>query len=129
MLDRSSWALFDAEIGRWRDAGRLVDFWWRDDDAFRMDPAASRLVALAADSGVPLALAVVPQAAESSAFGTLNPIVTVIQHGVDHKNRSIAGEKKNEFPASESPRAAVDRLCDGLRRLQETAPYRAIPVL
>ena len=129
MLERSSWALFEAEIGRCRDAGRRVDFWWRDDDAFRMDPAVSRLAALAADSGVPLALAVVPQATESSAFEALNQMVTVIQHGVDHKNRAVAGEKKNEFPAIESPGTAVVRLCDGLRRLHASAPHRVIPVL
>jgi hypothetical protein len=94
-----------------------------------MDAAVSRLISLAVDTDVPLALAVVPQAAEPSAFIATNPVVTVIQHGVDHRNRSMAGEKKNEFPASEAPLAAVTRLCDGLRMLEEAAPQRVIPVL
>ena len=45
-----AWRKFDDEIARWRDAGRPVEFWWRDDDAVRPAPELARLLELAAQT-------------------------------------------------------------------------------
>lgn len=124
-----AWWDFDAEIARWRDSGRTVEFWWRDDDAARPAPALARLLDLAAATGVPLALAVVPAASVSDLFAEMGAGVSVIQHGVDHRNRAAAGEKKTEFPESEPADAALARLAAGRARLESLAGARSIAVL
>lgn len=121
-------ALFD-EIARWRDAGRTVEFWWRDDDAARADPVLSRLVALAQKMSIPLALAAIPAQAERNAFEGLGQFVSVMQHGTDHVNRAASGEKKTEFPAAEPVPMALGRLDAARVQLESIAGDRFLPVL
>jgi hypothetical protein len=124
-----AWRAFSDELARWRDAGRTVDFWWRDDDAARPDPALARLLALAQRTSVPLALAVIPLQCEQEIFETLGPNVSILQHGTDHRNRAAAGEKKTEFSATERPIAAIARLAAAKERLSLLARARFLPVL
>lgn len=112
-----SWRAFEDELARWRAAGREVEFWWRDDDAGRPTPALARLLGLAAASGVPLALAVVPAEADADLFAGLPSGVEVLQHGVDHGNRAAAPAKKAEFAAAEPVDSALRRLAAGQARL------------
>jgi predicted glycosyltransferase len=111
------WAAFLDEIARWTDAGRVVDLWWRDDDACRADPALTRLVDLSAAAQVPLALAVIPQGVQAAVLVQDARWIRVLQHGADHMQRAAAGEKKNEFPASEPVEAALGRLQAGYARI------------
>ena len=124
-----AWRVLSEEIARWRDAGRSVEFWWRDDDAARPGPALERLLALSARSGVPLALAVVPAQADPAIFSRLDNSVSVIQHGTDHANRAASGEKKTEFPASEPPERALARLDAARKRLAAQAGDRFLAIL
>jgi hypothetical protein len=124
-----AWRELTEELARWRDGGRVAEFWWRDDDAARPDPALARLCALSAQSTVPLALAVVPMDSGPALLGVLRETVTVIQHGTDHRNRAGASEKKTEFPAAEFPQAAVARLAGARERLASWAGSRFVPVL
>jgi len=124
-----AWQDFYGEIAQWRDIGQTVDFWWRDDDACRPDPALTRLVGLANSSGVPLALAVIPADMQTAAFEPGNSLLTLLQHGVDHRNRAAAGDKKTEFPASELLATALTRLSDGYAKLQQITGLCALPVL
>lgn len=124
-----AWRAFAGELARWRDAGRTVEFWWRDDDAARPGAALARLLALAADEGVPLALAVVPGEADPALFEGLAPGVDILQHGSDHRNRAASGEKKTEFPASEPANSALARLAAGRSRLDALAGERSLAVL
>ena len=123
------WRAFADELARWRDAGRAVEFWWRDDDAARPDPALSRLLALAQETSTPLALAVVPLQAVKEAFEGIGSMVSVLQHGTDHRNRAEAGGKKTEFPVSEAPGEALARLRSARERLTSLAQARFCPVL
>jgi hypothetical protein len=125
----AAWQSFSDELARWRDAGRAVAFWWRDDDAARPAPALARLLALAQSTSTPLALAMIPLAAERDAFEDIGAGVAVLQHGSDHRNRAAAGEKKTEFPAAESATAAVARLVAARDRLSALAGSRLLPVL
>lgn len=124
-----AWRVLAAEIGRWRDAGRIVDFWWRDDDATNLTPALARMLALAAETEIPLALAVIPEGADPALFSVLGSGIDVLQHGVDHRNRAAQGEKKTEFPAKEPGEAALARLAEGKRRLAALAGNRSLDVL
>lgn len=126
---KAAWRTLLDEIERSRDAGRPVEFWWRDDDAARPDPALERLLALAQASAVPLALAVIPARAEASAFSRLAGSVSILQHGSDHRNRAAAGEKKCEFAGAEAPAAVIARLANARSRLSAILGSRALPVL
>ena len=125
----AAWQLFFDEISRCEDAGCAVEFWWRDDDAARPDPALSRLVALAQKMSVPLALAAIPQQSEKETFENIGPFVSILQHGTDHANRAPPGEKKTEFAASEPPAEAIARLAAARRQLEMKAGKHFLPVL
>lgn len=124
-----AWQAFGDELERWSDAGRIAEFWWRDDDATRPDPALDRLLALAERARAPLALAVIPGAAEAGIFAAMGPMVSVIQHGGDHRNRAAAGAKKTEFPAGGEAGEAIARLAAGRERLEALAGARMVAAL
>ena len=124
-----AWEALVEEIGRWRNAGNVADFWWRDDDAGPPSIALGRLLGLASRTSVPLAVAAIPSIAEPAAFAEIDSEVAVIQHGVDHENRARASEKKTEFPAAEPFEQALCRLVEGRRQLEIAAGERCIPVL
>jgi len=123
------WRAFADELARWREAGRVAEFWWRDDDAARPDPALARLLALAHRTATPLALAVIPLQAGREVFEGLADGVCVIQHGADHRDRAGAQDKKTEFPAGEPVPAALARLTAARERLAARAQSRFVPVL
>ena len=125
----SAWQSFADELSRWRDCGRVADFWWRDDDATRPSAALTRLTALSVQAQVPLGLAVIPDGAEPAIFEDLGAGIAVLQHGVDHRNRAAAGEKTTEFPATELRDSALHRIATGRARLQALAGARLLPVL
>ena len=122
-----SWRELEEEFARWRDGGRSVDFWWRDDDATAPSKALERLSRLSKASQVPLALAVIPLNALPELFQGFE--ATVLMHGTDHRNRAAAGEKKTEFAAAESQGEALARLAAARERLARLAGERFLPVL
>lgn len=124
-----AWRSLADELARWRDAGRPLELWWRDDDAAQPIAALARLLALAERSRVPLALAVVPLHAEPGRFPDLGRNVSVLQHGTDHLNRAAAGEKKTEFPAAEPAQSALERLSRAREHLRSLAGERFLAVL
>jgi hypothetical protein len=109
-------------------AGRMATLWWRDDDAVAPTPQLDRLLRLAGE--VPLALAVVPAAAQPELAASLadRPQVAVLQHGWRHCNHGGDG-KKSEFPAGRDPAAVGGELAAGRDRLQALFGERALPVL
>lgn len=125
----AAWHEFFAEIGRWTDAGRIVEFWWRDDDAARPEQPLERLLDLAAHWSMPLALAVIPARADPALFTMLPDGIDVLQHGADHANRAAVGEKKTEYPEHESIEVAMARLADARQRLATLAGVRSLAVL
>ncbi len=125
----STWRGFEEDLARRRDAGRATVFWWRDDDAGGPTAEIGRLLELSAVAAVPLALAVVPEAAQPALFRMLHARVAVLQHGTDHRNRAGPGEKKTEFPAAEPEEKALARIAATRARLESIAGAWLIPVL
>jgi hypothetical protein len=123
------WNDFSVELSLWRDSGQVVDFWWRDDDASRPNPALDRLYDLAARTDIPLGLAVVPESAEAAAFNQLPQNVTVLQLGADHHSRAAQAEKKTEFSADEPIPLALERLIAGRKKLEDLVRDQLLPVL
>ena len=123
------WLALEQEVAQWRDLGRPVDLWWRDDDACTATPELARLLGLTRETGVPLALAVIPMGARAEAFHGMAPQVEVLQHGADHLNRGGTQGKKTEFPLSEPAKEAIQRLIEGRRQLKQLFGERALAVL
>ena len=94
----STWEDLSAELDLWADAGEVAAFWWRDDDATEQTPALDRLLALRQETGVPIAIAVVPANAQT-ALGALlsDEKIDVMQHGYAHLNHRDASKKKAEL--------------------------------
>lgn len=118
-----AWRGFAEEVAR-----RKPLFWVRDDDAVALTPALARLLSLARENTVPLALAVIPDLAEPDLFGRIGE-AAVLQHGCDHRNRAAPGEKKTEFPADESMPEALDRLRLAHERLAAMGGSKVLPVV
>jgi len=127
MID--SWRSLLDELARWADAGHTADFWWRDDDATAPTAPVLRLLALSNATRVPLALAVIPHDAQAGLLGANDAWVTLLQHGVAHRNLAQPGDKKTEFPAVEPTSEALGRLAHGRARLAVLFGHRALPVL
>lgn len=127
----ASWDDLARECDAWAAQDRIVEMWWRDDDAVADTPDLRRLLALAAGRAA-LALAVIPApltpglpAALAQAGGEIG----VLQHGFDHRNRAGTGAKKSEFPASRPAAEVADALARGRQRLGEEFGPRFRPVL
>ena len=75
------WDALEAELDLWQSAGRTATFWWRDDDAIAWTPALERLLELAEDT--PIAIAVIPGNAETGLAEPLLRVPTVTVSVVD----------------------------------------------
>lgn len=122
-----SWRALEEELATWRDAGRPVEFWWRDDDATEPTPPVQQLLRLSEKSGVPLALAVIPLTAKAELFHGIR--ARVLMHGTDHRNRAGAQDKKTEFPVAEPDAELAQRLARARERLAGLAGAAFLPVL
>jgi len=126
-LDVFAWPLLAAELRHWSREGRRPQLWWRDDDAQALTPALVELLACVTRDAIPLALAVIPEGADPSlaVFLRTQPLVCVMQHGLDHVN---AGPPSR--PAQFAPEAPVAQVAARLRRgwAQLAAFDRRLPV-
>lgn len=126
------WAALEAELDAWAAAGRSARIWWRDDDAVADAPALRRLLDLAAAQGAPLALAVIPAAAEDSLAALLDghtADTAVLQHGFAHRDHAAPGGKKCELVDPDSRPAVLDELRRGRDGLAARFGRRFLPVL
>jgi hypothetical protein len=130
----AGWLDLVNELDRWAEAERVATLWWRDDDAVAPSSRLDRLVSLAGD--IPVALAVIPAVVKPelavwlscSAQSVRAARLAVLQHGWRHANHS-AGGKKSEFPAERSCEDMTSDLAAGRARLTALFGTRALPVL
>jgi hypothetical protein len=130
--DADAWAALDQELAQWRAAGRIATLWWRDDDAEDATENLDRLLDLAAETGLPLALAIIPAratAALAARLDGLGPAVGVLQHGYAHTNHAAAGEKKCELGRERPYMGTLGDLATGRMALESLFGARALPVL
>lgn len=127
------WSDLADELDRWGEAGRVATLWWRDDDAAAASGRLDRLLSIAGN--VPVALAVIPATAGpglaarlAPASRSTRPPTQVLQHGWRHANHAVDG-KKSEFPAERSRAAVTSDLADGRARLTALFGSRALAVL
>lgn len=127
----SVWAQLHDELEAWDAAGQSACFWWRDDDAVEPTPALERLLALAAERGTPLCLAVVPTAARPELAAALrqSPETAVAVHGYAHVNHAAACERKAEFGPQRPLEPMLAELAEGRARLEALFGNTLRPIL
>lgn len=119
-----------AALDRWAAAGRQARFWLRDDDAVVPTPALDRLLALGANHGVPLTLAVIPQPTGQALADRLAGLdVEVAVHGWSHADHAAQGRKSCELGPERPAPVVLTQLAAGLAQLRRLHGARAVPVL
>ncbi len=127
----SSWQALAEEAARWRDAGRIAELWWRDDDAIDVGPSLDRLVDLVRETQMPLALAVVPAQATAALADRVagEPGIDVLQHGYAHANHAVAPEKNVELGVQRPAMMTLGELATGWMALERLFGDRALAVM
>lgn len=125
---KADWTPLTAELAQWRRAGLSLPLWWRDDDAVAATPALERLALLAADTGMPLHLAVIPNLVEPSLVVALEECAALIPvvHGWRHTSHAPVGEKNAEFGHIRD--GAEEELRDALSVLHSSFGKRLLPL-
>ena len=127
----SGWSDFEDEVARWRDGGRDVELWWRDDDAADVGPALERLLSIHRRTAMPLSLAVVPAKATPALAARLatEPGIDLLQHGYSHTNHAPAQDKKIELGTHRPAMLVVGDLGTGWMAMERLFGDRPLPVL
>ena len=114
-----NWNELEAELAAWEQAGLTLPLWWRDDDAVAPTPQLTRMMALAADLGLPVHLAVIPAQAQPQLVDVIvgDPLVIPVVHGWSHQNHASPDAKKCEFGNDRSLAALEDDARRGLVKL------------
>jgi hypothetical protein len=127
----SNWKELEEEAAHWAEGGRSADLWWRDDDAEDASPELDQLIALHRDSGVPLALAVVPARAGQALADRLagEPGIDLLQHGYAHVNHGVPADKKIELGPQRPAMLVLGELGTGRLALERLFGNRPLAVL
>lgn len=125
------WEPLKSELDRWYKAGKVADFWLRDDDAVSPTLALAQLRDLSVRHSVPVTLAVIPEHTGHSLAEYLNDwsLATVAVHGWSHTNFASEHEKKQELGEHRPIAVITAELKAGLNRLAALHDGRFVPVL
>jgi len=131
MTGSDIWQPLHDELDRWRDANLTVELWLRDDDAFRPSPRLDRLIALTAEFGIPVALAIVPKQAKLPLAKrlALETHIHPVVHGWSHVNHAPLWQKKQELGPHRPRHVVLNDLTRGFARLSEFHGERLVPML
>ena len=95
----TDWSPLTSELARWRDEGRSLPLWWRDDDAVENTPALQTLLNIAQDLTLPVHVAVIPKPAKQTLADACaaTPWAIPVVHGRTKESRvwSPAGASAN----------------------------------
>ncbi|MCJ8297541.1 MAG: polysaccharide deacetylase family protein [Pseudomonadales bacterium] len=126
----SSWQALSEEINQWPMS---VQFWWRDDDAVADSEPLQKMLQLAKSYDIAVHLAVIPNLLETSLdvvkHSDNQPFCYVLQHGVEHKNFALQGQRKIELGGSQDLLALQQNLGAGQRLLQQTFVDQYLSIL
>lgn len=119
------------ELDRWRQAGKVAQFWLRDDDAVEPTVALDRLLNISAAFSVPLTLAVIPAHTGVALVERLQPepLCSVAVHGWSHRNHAGPDEKKQELGQHRPAADVLDELKRGFDQLAALYGEQFVPML
>jgi hypothetical protein len=127
----SAWDDLDRELDAWQTAGEHATLWWRDDDACSDTPALQRLLHIARENDVWVALAAIPAKADATLVDAIGASAhaTIIQHGYAHANHQPTGERAAELGSQRSIAECIEELGTGRVALQRRFGSRFHAVL
>jgi hypothetical protein len=110
--------------------GRVVTFWWRDDDAIVATPQLDRLLAIARAMQASVAIAAIPARIEPSLPARIRdePGSRVLVHGLHHLSHAKPGQKPAEFGDDRPVSALEGDARDGLAQARAVAGDLLLPV-
>ncbi len=125
------WQPLRAELVRRAEAKDDVCLWLRDDDAVTPAAALQKLVDLAGDFAVPIAVAAIPARSSPALAGFLQNAshATPVVHGWRHDNHAPAAQKKQELGDHRPLDAVLSDLSVSLIRMTELFGDRHVPML
>ncbi len=123
-----NWSPLTRELAIWRGEGLRLPIWWRDDDAVSGTPALERLGSLAADLGMPVYVAAVPDNVDATLAPAVEaqPSIIPVVHGWRHLSHAPEGAKNAEFG---HPReGAAEELEQALQGLRAVFADQLVPL-
>ncbi|MEP1765647.1 MAG: polysaccharide deacetylase family protein [Sulfitobacter sp.] len=93
------WSPLESELRLWRSQALSLPIWWRDDDAISRTDALDQLASLAAQTQMPIHIAVIPDHITPSLRPLLaqHPLLVPVVHGWRHVSHAPDGQKNAEF--------------------------------
>ncbi len=128
----TSWRHLSEELDAWATAGHSATLWWRDDDAVEPSPELARLLTMARERDLPLALAVIPARASEALAEWLKTDPArpaLLQHGYAHRSHAADSEKKAELGAQRPVNVVIEELARGWGRMTALFGETWAPVL
>lgn len=125
-----NWSPLNDELHIWRDTGKILPFWWRDDDAIAPTRPLESLSELSQAVDIPVHIAIIPKFATPELARYIAPTAHFIPvvHGFAHLNHAAANVKKSEFPENRSAEATNDDIKTALTRLTVLFGPRLAPM-
>jgi hypothetical protein len=120
----SDWTPLQSELARWQENRRVAALWLRDDDAEAPSPALDSLLAMTAEHGVSVLVAIIPARADTALADRLRRErhVEAAVHGAAHVNHAAAGEKRAELGAARPAADVLSELGAARERLTQLFP-------
>jgi hypothetical protein len=123
------WDKLRREMDLWASAGGIATLWWRDDDATSLSDRLMRMIDIADDVVVTLAV-IAGQANDTLVkFVEEAPPAVVVQHGWVHINHAPRGEKKVELSLHRGRAVVLHEIEMGRVRISEMFGAHSMSVL
>lgn len=107
------------------------EFWWRDDDTGSNLNQLNRLLELRSRVEVPLVISAVPAllTPECQKLLACDLEIFVAQHGFDHSDHAISGEKSIELGGHAAPDWIIERIRQGQKCLKSGNPDNLLALM
>jgi peptidoglycan/xylan/chitin deacetylase (PgdA/CDA1 family) len=125
------WAPLVSALDAWQSAGRIAQFWLRDDDAVAPSAPLAQFLDMTSRHRVPSTLAVIPENAGDALRDRLvgRADIDVALHGWSHANHAPPDKKKQELGLHRGREVVLAELSEGHRRLGQLFGDHYVSVL
>ncbi|MBP9694205.1 MAG: hypothetical protein KBE16_05830 [Alphaproteobacteria bacterium] len=121
-LKTDLWQALADEFTKWKTLKNRPNIWFRDDDVSKVTPAFEAMISLFSKHQTQIFAAAIPGLITGNDLKHLSqdyPNVTFWQHGYEHANHALKGQKKIELGGSWSLDKAKGFLKDGKTKLED----------
>ncbi len=127
----TGWERVRDELDIWAAEKRVAQFWWRDDDAQDVSVSLKRMLSIAQNFDVSVALSVIPVGAKAGLVKYLRASkqAQVLVHGYAHANHARKGQAKRELGGARALSEVIQDLAKGLALARASFGERVLPVM